>query len=46
MNEVYPGEKLITKGWKDKNQFEKGYIIQVSTEDGKVVLGNAYAILD
>jgi acyl dehydratase len=39
-HEVYPGEKLITEGWKDNDR----YIIQVRTED-TVVLGNAYAII-
>jgi acyl dehydratase len=42
MNEVYPGEMLITKGWKDNDR----YIIQVWTDRGDIVLGNAYAIVD
>jgi len=41
-SEVYPGETLTTEGWKDNGR----YIIQVRTERGAVVLGNAYAIVD
>lgn len=40
-SEVYPGETLTTEGWKDNRR----YIIQVRTERGAVVLGNAYAIV-
>ncbi len=41
-SEVYPGETLTTEGWKDNGR----YIIQVRTERGAVVLGNAYAIVE
>ncbi|MFW9822307.1 MAG: MaoC/PaaZ C-terminal domain-containing protein [Candidatus Thorarchaeota archaeon] len=40
-SEVYPGETLTTSGWKDNGR----YIIQVKTERGATVLGNAYAIV-
>lgn len=40
-HEVYPGETLITEGWKDNDR----YIIQVRTENS-VVLSNAYAIIN
>jgi len=46
MNEVYPGEKLIIRAWKDDDHFKNGYIIQVRTEGGKIALGNAYAIVN
>ena len=37
---VFPGETLITEGWKA----ETGkYIIQTKTEDGRIVLGNGLA---
>ena len=40
MNVVYPGDTLITEGWKT----DAGtYIIQTKTREGKVVLGNAVA---
>ncbi len=40
MNVVFPGEILIIEGWKT----DKGdYIIRTSTQDGRVVLGNAIA---
>ena len=40
MNVVFPGDTLITEGWK----VEQGkYIIQVTTQEGKVVLGNSVA---
>ena len=39
---VFPGETLITEGWKDNGR----YIIQVKTDKGSVVLGNAYAIVE
>jgi acyl dehydratase len=43
MNVVYPGDTLITEGWKT----DKGpYIIQTTTGDGRVVLGNAVAEVD
>jgi len=38
---VFPGETLITEGWKDNDR----YIIQVRKDD-TVVLGNAYAIVE
>lgn len=40
--EVYPGEKIITKIWKDEG---KKVLIQAEKPDGKVVVSNAYAIL-
>ncbi len=37
---VFPGETLITEGWKiDSTK----YVIQMKTQDGRVVLGNAMA---
>ena len=39
---VFPGEKLTTEGWKDNGR----YIIQVRTDRGSVVLGNAYTIVE
>jgi len=42
-SEVYPGDTLITEGWKDK--INNHFIIQVRTERGTIVLGNAYALL-
>jgi acyl dehydratase len=40
VNVVYPGDTLITEGWKsDDNQ----YIIQTINQDGKQILGNAIA---
>jgi len=41
-SEVYPGETLTIEGWRDKGR----HIIQVKTERGALVLGNAYAIVD
>ena len=41
-SEVYPGETLTTEGWKDNGR----YIIQVKTERGATVLGNAYAVVE
>jgi len=38
---VYPGETLITEGWKENER----YLIQVRTESA-VVLNNAYVIVD
>jgi len=38
---VFPGETLITEGWKDNGR----YIIHVRKDDN-VVLGNAYAIVE
>ena len=40
MNVVYPGDTLITEGWKTGTG---AYIIQTKTRDGRVVLGNAMA---
>ncbi|MBY8992079.1 MAG: MaoC family dehydratase N-terminal domain-containing protein [Candidatus Lokiarchaeota archaeon] len=39
---VFPGETLTTEGWKDNGR----YIIQLRTDRGPVVLGNAYAIVE
>ncbi len=41
---VFPGETLITEGWKDKGN-QGRYIIQTRTERA-VVLSNAYAVID
>jgi len=43
MNVVYPGDTLITEGWKRDTG---AYIIQTKTRDGRVVLGNAEAEVD
>ncbi len=43
MNVVYPGDTLITEGWKTDTG---AYIIQTKTRDGRVVLGNAVAEVD
>ena len=40
--ELYPDERLTTEGWKDNGR----YVIQIRTERGTVVLGNAYSIVD
>jgi len=40
MNVVYPGETLITEGWK-KDACK--YVFRTKTSDGRVVLGNALA---
>jgi acyl dehydratase len=40
MGPVFPGDTLITEGWKKDNG---AYIIQTKTQDGRVVLGNAVA---
>ncbi|MHA1689050.1 MAG: MaoC/PaaZ C-terminal domain-containing protein [Promethearchaeota archaeon] len=40
-SEVYPGESIITEGWKVQDH----YIIQARTERGAIVLGNAHAII-
>ena len=37
MGVAFPGETLITEGWK---QDEKNYIITTKTQDGRLVLGN------
>ncbi len=37
---VFPGETLITEGWRVN---DNNYIIQTQTQDGRVVLGNATA---
>ncbi|MBW2103974.1 MAG: MaoC family dehydratase N-terminal domain-containing protein [Deltaproteobacteria bacterium] len=39
MGPVFPGETLVTSGWKT----DRGYIIQTRTGDGRLVLGNALA---
>ena len=41
MGVVFPGETLITEGWKT----DGGYIIRTKTGDGRVVLGNGIARL-
>lgn len=43
MNIVFPGDTLITEGWKVENG---RYIIQVKTSEDKIVLGNAVAEVD
>ncbi|MGC9195745.1 MAG: MaoC/PaaZ C-terminal domain-containing protein [Syntrophobacteraceae bacterium] len=43
MNMVYPGDTLITEGWK---LGEGRYIIRATNQDGKVVLGNGSALID
>ena len=40
---VFPGDTLITEGWKLENG---KYIIQVKTSEDKIVLGNAVAEVD
>jgi len=40
MGVVFPGETLITEGWKVENG---KYIVQTRTQDGRVVLGNGVA---
>jgi acyl dehydratase len=40
MNIVYPGDTLITKGWKAESG---AYIIQTTNQEGKTILGNAVA---
>ena len=40
VNVVYPGDTLITKGWKAGNN---QYIIQTVNQDGQLILGNAVA---
>ena len=40
MNVVFPGDTLITEGWKLENG---RYIIQVKSSEDKIVLGNAVA---
>jgi acyl dehydratase len=43
MNVVYPGDTLITEGWK----LGSGrYIIHTANQDGKIVLGNGLAVMD
>ena len=40
MNVAYPGDTLITEGW----QVDSGrYVIQMTNQDGKIILGNALA---
>lgn len=43
INMVYPGDTLITEGWKLE---EDRYIIRTTNQDGKVVLGNGLALID
>ena len=43
MNVVFPGETLITEGWKAD---QGAYIIRTSTQNGKIVLGNAVAKIE
>jgi len=43
MDIVFPGDTLITEGWKVENG---RYIIQVKTTEDKIVLGNAVAEVD
>ncbi|MFH0730672.1 MAG: MaoC/PaaZ C-terminal domain-containing protein [Pseudomonadota bacterium] len=38
MNVVYPGDTLITEGWRNG---EGTYIVQVKTQEEKIVLGNS-----
>jgi acyl dehydratase len=42
LNPVFPGEALTTEGWKAADD---KYVIQVKGEDGRLVLGNAYAMI-
>lgn len=43
VNVVYPGNSLITQGWK----LGSGrYIIRTTNQDGKTVLGNGLAVMD
>ncbi|SPF31967.1 3-alpha,7-alpha, 12-alpha-trihydroxy-5-beta-chole st-24-enoyl-CoAhydratase [Syntrophobacter sp. SbD1] len=43
MNVVYPGDTLITEGWK----LDSGdYVVCTSKRDGKIVLGNALAVMN
>ena len=44
MGVVFPGDTLVTEGWKVDDQGT--YIIRTSTQDGRVVLGNAKAEVD
>ena len=41
MNVVFPGDTLITRGWKSDD--EGTYIIQTVNQDGDIILGNAVA---
>ena len=43
MGPVFPGDTLITEGWKKD---EGVYIIQTKTGEGRIVLGNAVAEVD
>ena len=40
MGPVFPGDRLITEGWKRDS---RAYIIRTTTQEGRVVLGNAVA---
>jgi acyl dehydratase len=44
VNVVYPGDKLITQGWRTQNQGT--YIIRTTNQQGKVILGNAVAEIE
>ncbi|RJQ83284.1 MAG: hypothetical protein C4519_06905 [Desulfobacteraceae bacterium] len=41
MNVAYPGDTLITEGW--KSDTDGTYIIRTINQDGKIILGNALA---
>lgn len=43
MDIVFPGDTLITEGWKLENG---RYVLRVQTTEGKIVLGNAVAEVD
>jgi acyl dehydratase len=40
MNVVFPGDTLITEGWKVG---QGSYVVQTKTQDGRLVLGNGHA---
>jgi acyl dehydratase len=44
VNVVYPGDRLITEGWKTQNQGT--YIIRTTNQHGNIILGNAIAIIE
>ena len=41
MNIAFPGDTLITQGWKTENK--GNYIIRTTNHEGKIILGNALA---
>lgn len=43
MNVVYPGDALITEGWKAG---AGRYIVRTTNQDGRTVLGNGVAVID